>query len=106
LGFGLGLILALCAGFLQFASLKALVRVAVVFGAGQLIEGFYLTPKLVGERIGLHPVVVILALLTAGQVFGFVGVLLALPMACVLSVALAWFKRAYQASHLYHGESQ
>jgi predicted PurR-regulated permease PerM len=67
LGFGLGLILALFAGFLQFASLKALVMVAVVFGAGQLLESFWLTPKWVGERIGLHPLAVIFALLALGQ---------------------------------------
>ncbi len=106
IGIGLGVLLALMSTLLEFDPGRALSIVAIVFGAGQLIEGFYLTPKLVGERIGLHPVVVILALLTAGQVFGFVGVMLALPMACVLSVALAWFKRAYQASHLYHGESE
>jgi len=73
LGFGLGLILALFAGFLQFASLKALLMVAVVFGAGQLLESFWLTPKWVGERIGLHPLAVIFALLALGQLFGFVG---------------------------------
>ena len=54
-GFGIGLVLAVVAGMLQFASIKALVMVAVVYGAGQVIEGFYLTPRLVGERIGLHP---------------------------------------------------
>jgi 2-keto-3-deoxy-6-phosphogluconate aldolase len=68
----------LLAGLLQFASAKALVMVAVVFGLGQLIESLYLTPRLVGERIGLHPLAVIFALLAFGQLFGFVGVLVAL----------------------------
>ena len=106
IGIGFGLLLALMSTLLEFEPGHALSVVAIVFGIGQVIEGFFLTPKLVGERMGLHPVVVIFALLTAGQVFGFVGVMLALPMSAVLSVALAWFKSAYQASHLYHGESQ
>ena len=62
-GFGIGLVLAIVAGILQFASIKALVMVAAVYGTGQVIEGFYLTPRLVGQRIGLHPLVVIFALL-------------------------------------------
>jgi len=106
IGIGFGLLLALMSCLLEFEVMHALSVVSIVFGAGQVLEGFYLTPKLVGERIGLHPVVVIFALLTFGQLFGFIGIMLALPMAAVLSVALSWFKRAYQASHLYHGESK
>ena len=105
IGIGFGLLLALMSSLLEFEPSHALSIVALVFGIGQVLEGFFLTPKLVGERIGLHPVVVIFALLTAGQIFGFVGVMLALPMSAIVSVALAWFKRAYQDSHLYHGES-
>ena len=105
LGFGLGLMLALLAGLLQFASLKALVMVAVVFGAGQLIEGFWLTPKWVGERIGLHPLAVIFALLALGQLFGFVGVLIALPASAVLLVALRRMRSQYFNSKLYQGPS-
>jgi predicted PurR-regulated permease PerM len=105
LGFGLGLMLALLAGLLQFASLKAVVMVAVVFGAGQLIEGFWLTPKWVGERIGLHPLAVIFALLALGQLFGFVGVLIALPASAVLLVALRRLRSQYFNSKLYQGPS-
>jgi predicted PurR-regulated permease PerM len=105
LGFGLGLMLALLAGLLQFASLKAVVMVAVVFGAGQLIEGFWLTPKWVGERIGLHPLAVIFALLALGQLFGFVGVLIALPASAVLLVALRRMRSQYFNSKLYQGPS-
>jgi len=105
LGFGLGLILALLAGFLQFASFKAVIMVAVVFGAGQLIESFWLTPKLVGERIGLHPLAVIFALLALGQLFGFVGVLVALPVSAVLLVAIRRARDQYFSSELYQGSS-
>ena len=104
LGFGIGLILALLAGLLQFASLKAVLMVAVVYGVGQVVESFYLTPRLVGERIGLHPLAVIFALLAFGQVFGFVGVLIALPVSAVLLVALRRIKQRYMTSRLYKGQ--
>ena len=106
LGFGLGLILALLAGLLQFASFKAVVMVAVVYGSGQLIESFWLTPKLVGERIGLHPLAVIFALLALGQLFGFVGVLVALPVSAVLLVAIRRARDQYFSSDLYQGTSK
>lgn len=101
LGFGLGLILAVLAGVLEFASIKALVMVAVVYGLGQVIESLYLTPRLVGERIGLHPLAVIFALLAFGQMFGFVGVLVALPVSAVLLVGIRRLKASYIASRLY-----
>ena len=103
LGFGVGLVLALLAGLLQFAAWKAAVMVAVVFGLGQLLEGFVLTPRLVGERIGLHPLAVIFALLAFGQVFGFVGVLVALPASAILLVCLRRARQRYLASHLFTG---
>jgi predicted PurR-regulated permease PerM len=62
--------------------------VAVVYGIGQIVESFVLVPRLVGERIGLHPLAVIFALMAFGQLFGFVGVLLALPLSALLLVAL------------------
>ncbi len=104
LGFGIGLILAVLAGLLQFVSIKAIVMVAVVFGIGQVIESLVLTPRLVGERIGLHPLAVIFALLAFGQVFGFVGVLIALPLSAVLLVALRRVKERYMNSKLYKGQ--
>ncbi len=103
LGFGIGLLLAVLAGLLQFASIKAVVMVAVVFGIGQMLEGFVLTPRLVGERIGLHPLAVIFALLAFGQVFGLVGVLVALPASAVLLVAIRRVQAGYMASKLYTG---
>jgi predicted PurR-regulated permease PerM len=103
LGFGLGLILALLAGALQFASIKAVVMVVAVYGVGQVLESLVLTPRLVGERIGLHPLAVIFALLAFGQLFGFVGVLVALPASAVLLVALRRLQANYLASKLYNG---
>ncbi len=88
LGFGLGLLLALLASLLEFPPLHALLGVGMVYGLGQLIESFVLTPKWVGGRIGLHPLGVIFALLAFGQAMGFVGVLLALPMSAVAVVAV------------------
>jgi predicted PurR-regulated permease PerM len=103
LGFGLGLVLALLAGMLQFSGWYGLVAVAVIYGAGQLIESFILTPRLVGERIGLAPLAVIFALLACGQLFGFVGVLIALPLSAVGLVAVRRLTRAYLDSALYRG---
>jgi predicted PurR-regulated permease PerM len=102
LGFGLGLILALIAAVLQFSDWSGLIAVAVIYGAGQLIEGFFLTPRLVGERIGLNPLAVIFALLAFGQLFGFVGVLLALPASAVLMVAFRHVRHHYLRSSFYN----
>ncbi len=101
LGFALGLIFALGAGLLQFGLAKGLLLVAIIYGIGQVLESIVLTPKLVGEQIGLHPLAVILALLAFGYLFGFVGVLLALPLAACLVVALRHVHRNYLASPFY-----
>jgi predicted PurR-regulated permease PerM len=105
LGFGLGLVLALLAGFLEFSAqtghISALVMVAVVYGLGQLLESFVLTPRLVGERIGLHPLAVIFALMAFGHLLGFVGVLIALPLSAVLLVAIRRLRSTYLDSTLY-----
>ena len=104
-GFGLGLLLATLAGVLEFAAVgglnQVMLMVAVVYGAGQLIESFFLTPRLVGERIGLHPLAVILALLAFGQLFGLLGVLIALPVSAVLLVAMRRVRTRYLQSDLY-----
>ena len=75
LGFATGMILALLVATLQFAGWGPIIAVLVVYGIGQLLESFILTPFLVGERIGLHPLAVIFALMAFGQLFGFFGVL-------------------------------
>ena len=106
-GFGLGLVLAVLAGLLEFTGAEGPTRVAlmvaVVYGLGQLFESLYLTPRLLGERIGLHPLAVIFALLAFGQLFGFVGILVALPVSAVLLVAARRLRRNYLDSRLYRG---
>lgn len=101
LGSGSGLILGTVAAVMQFPSMNGVYLVWVVFGVGQLLEGFVVTPWLVGDRIGLHPVAVIFALLAFGQVFGFFGVLLALPASAAMLVGLRHMQRNYQGSDLY-----
>jgi predicted PurR-regulated permease PerM len=103
LGFGLGMVLALLAGVLQFASWYGLIAVAVVYGLGQVLESFFLTPRLVGERIGINPLTVIFALLAFGHLAGFVGVLIALPVCAVLVVAAGRLHKLYVESKLYRG---
>lgn len=101
-GFGVGLLLAIVAAVLQFDGAHGLVAVAIVYGLGQFIESFYLTPRLVGERIGLHPLAVIFALLAFGQLFGFVGVLLALPASAILLVVFGRLRQNYLDSSFYN----
>ena len=100
-GMLLGLLLATLSGLKQFGSLAGLVPVWIAFAIGQTIEGMFLTPRLVGDRIGLHPLAVIFSLLAFGQVFGFVGVLLALPASAALLVTLRHVRARYLASALY-----
>jgi predicted PurR-regulated permease PerM len=99
-----GLVLATAAALMQFDSITSVVWVWIAIGIGQALEGMALTPLIVGKRIGLHPVVVIFALLAFGQVFGFFGVLLALPASAVLLVALRHLRGAYLAGPLYGGK--
>ncbi|KQT33214.1 AI-2E family transporter [Methylophilus sp. Leaf414] len=101
LGFALAFILAMILALLQFASLPEVVPVLLVFGVGQFVESFFLTPILVGDRIGLHPVLVILALMAGGQLFGFAGVLLALPVSAAIAVGLRYVKNSYLRSDTY-----
>jgi len=103
LGFGLGLTLAVISGALQFGSLHDLIPLLIVFGMGQLLESMALTPWLVGDRIGLHPLVVIFALMAGGQLFGFAGVLLALPVSAAIAVGFRHAKQKYLSSHFYLG---
>jgi predicted PurR-regulated permease PerM len=101
LGFGLGLFLALVSAVLQFNDLHGLIAVGIVYGIGQMLESFILTPKLVGERIGLHPLTVIFALMAFGQLFGFIGILVALPASAVISVAAKNLRLSYLNSPFY-----
>jgi predicted PurR-regulated permease PerM len=101
LGAGTGLLLGTIAAFMQFPSMTGVFMVWAVFGVGQVLEGFVITPWLVGDRIGLHPVAVIFALLAFGQVFGFFGLLLALPASAAILVGLRHMQANYHGSDLY-----
>ena len=96
-----GLVLATLAAAAEFTSFGSVALVWTVFAAGQVLEGMVVTPRLVGERIGLHPLAVIFSLLAFGQMFGFFGVLLALPASAVLLVGLRHARDWYLASPLY-----
>jgi predicted PurR-regulated permease PerM len=104
LGFIVGILAAGVAAVMQFQELMPLVFVVIVFMVGQSVEGMLLTPLLVGEKIGLHPVAVIFAVLAGGQLFGFVGILLALPVASVIMVMLRYTHERYVRSSLYSEE--
>jgi len=105
LGTIVGVVVAAGAALFQFHDVFHLVMVFLVFGVGQGAEGMYLTPKLVGDQIGLHPVAVIFAVLAGGQLFGFLGILLALPVAAVLNVLVRHMHQKYRESELYNSVS-
>jgi predicted PurR-regulated permease PerM len=102
LGSIVGVLVAAGAAIFQFNDVFHLLMVLLVFGIGQSAEGMYLTPKLVGDRIGLHPVTVIFAVLAGGQLFGFLGILLALPVAAALNVLVRYAHRSYRQSEIYN----
>ena len=101
IGITLGLTLAVLSAILQFGIGTELLAVLILYGIGQLLEGFFLTPRLVGERIGLHPVAVLFALLLFGKLFGFFGVLLALPISAVSLVLVQYLWSVYTQSSWY-----
>ena len=101
-----GVIMAIIAALVQYQDWFHLLLVLGVFGIGQLIEGYVLVPKLVGDKIGLHPVAVIFAVLAGGELFGFLGVLLALPVASVVMVLLRYAHERYTQSQLYRQAEQ
>jgi predicted PurR-regulated permease PerM len=106
LGFLVGIISSLIAAYVQFQELGVLLWVALIFGFGQIIESMVLTPILVGDRIGLHPVAVIFALMAGGQIAGFVGVVVALPVAAVITVFARHAIAHYRSTDLYAGTSE
>lgn len=101
LGFIVGIIAAVIAALMQFDELLPLFYVLLIFGFGQAVESMVLSPLLVGDRIGLHPVAVIFAVMAGGQLFGFMGVLLALPVAAVIMVVLRYLHEQYLDSNFY-----
>ncbi len=103
LGFVVGILASCVLAYVQFQEWTILLWVALVFGVGQVLESVLLTPVLVGDRIGLHPVAVIFALMAGGQIAGFVGVLVALPVSAVIMVFVRHAMAYYRASQLYSG---
>jgi predicted PurR-regulated permease PerM len=103
LGYAIGLAMALLVATLQFAGWGPIIAVLVIYAIGQALESFLLTPFLVGERIGLHPLVVIFALMAFGEIFGFFGILVALPASAALLVGLREVRTLYLASGFYQG---
>lgn len=102
LSFGLGILI----GFAQFGlDWVSLLMVAAVFGGGQVLESYFLTPNLVGDRVGLHPVWVIFAVMAGGVLFGFVGVLLAVPLFAMFGVMARFLIHQYRESRYYQGEA-
>lgn len=107
LGFAVGITAALVAGLFQFGvDPYLLFGIVAVFSVGQMLESMLLTPLLVGDRIGLHPVAVIFAILAGGQLFGFTGILLALPVAAVIMVLLRHVYQLYKKSNMYGQPSE
>jgi predicted PurR-regulated permease PerM len=103
-GFGLGFLLGLTAAILEFHGWPGFFAVLAVYAVGQLLESYVLVPFLVGDRIGLHPLAVIFALLAFGDLFGFAGVLMALPVSAMLLVGLRHLRRAYVDSPVYRDD--
>ncbi|WP_275287491.1 AI-2E family transporter [Halomonas elongata] len=106
LGVIVGISVAGLVAFFQSGEIWMLLGVAVVFGFGQFIESIVLQPKLLGDKIGLHPVAVIFAVLAGGQLFGFTGVLVALPVAAMVMVVLRYLHERYKNSSLYDADRQ
>ena len=106
LGSIVGVLVAVGVAVFQFQDVVHPLLVLVVFAVGQSAEGMYLTPKLVGDQIGLHPVAVIFAVLAGGQLFGFLGILLALPVAAALNVLVRHAHGKYRESALYNASKK
>jgi predicted PurR-regulated permease PerM len=100
-GILMGLLLSTMAAFLQFGTGSQLISTLTLFGLGHTLENFFLTPRLVGERIGLHPVAVLFALMFFGQLFGFFGILLALPLSAACLVVIRFIREKYVTSEWF-----
>lgn len=105
LGAIVGVSMGIVAALVQYQDWQHVLLVLTVFGVGQTLEGYALVPKLVGDKIGLHPVAVIFAILAGGELFGFLGVLLALPAAAIVMVLLRYAHQRYTESRLYRTEA-
>lgn len=102
LGLAVGITIATIAALIQFGTFSSVLLVILAFAVGHSIENFILTPFFIGNRIGLHPVVVIFAIIAGASLFGFFGLLLALPVTAIIMVLLRYFFQVYQESLLYN----
>jgi predicted PurR-regulated permease PerM len=102
-GIGFGLIPAIILAFIQFHDITHILLVGLVFGIGQFLEGTVITPKIVGDKLGLHPVAIILAILICSEVLGFLGLLLAVPIASIVKVLIDEGIVKYKNSKLFKG---
>ncbi len=103
-GFLTGVVLSVILGISAHAPLSLWIAMGIVFVIGQILEGYVLTPKLVGGKVGLHPVWVIFALFAGGALFGFVGILVAVPVAAVIGIMIRRLLKWYHATTLYGSE--
>ncbi|WP_096894532.1 AI-2E family transporter [Candidatus Scalindua japonica] len=102
-GIGLGLIPAIILAFIQYQDITHILLVGLVFGTGQFLEGTVITPKIVGDKLGLNPVAIILSILICGEIFGFLGLLLAVPIASIVKVLIDEGIVKYRETKLYKG---
>ena len=103
-GFFSGLIISALLALAGGASWGQWGALAAVFLVGNILEGYVLTPRLVGKRVGLHPLWILFAVLAGGCLAGFLGVLVAVPVASVIGVTVRWLNKLYQASDFYKGD--
>ncbi len=101
-GYAIGLVIAILSAALHGSPFAVWLGLAIVYGIGQVLEGVFLTPRLVGERVGLHPVALIFALMAFGQILGFAGVLLSVPISAALCVVLKRALNHYRESALFN----
>lgn len=106
IGSGFGLIASVGVAAFQFQDVTMVAIIAGIFFFGQLVEGNFLTPRLVGGSVGLHDVWIIFALMVGGSLFGFMGMLLAVPVAAIIGVLIRFFVKQYKASDLYNGTNE
>lgn len=102
-GVGFGFVASMILGIIQFDTYASLIGILIVFGIGQVLESYFLTPKLVGDKVGLHPVWIMFALLAGGVLFGFFGVVIAVPAAALVGVLIRFFVDEYKKSDIYLG---
>ena len=102
-GFFTGLVISALLALAGGASLGQWGALGAIFLFGNILEGYILTPRLVGKRVGLHPLWILFAVLAGGCFAGFLGVLVAVPVAAVIGVIARWLNKLYQASFFYKG---